>query len=254
MDKAEVIDQAEEALETTAPIDILTYENKGLPYTDVLKKFHEQLRPKTYFEIGTLQGATLALSRAKTIAVDPCFKLIVSPVGNREVTMFFQMPSDEFFARHDPLALFGEKIDLAFLDGLHYFEFLLRDFINTEKSCKANSIIALHDCIPMNLPMTTRANPGGFWTGDVWKLVLVLKEYRPQVKLYSFDAWPTGLICCTGLDPQSNILSENYHAIVDQWRDVNLDEYGLGRFIDEIDVKSTDLISNYEGLTQYFWL
>ena len=58
------------------------------------------------------------------------------------------MTSDEFFAKFDPRDALGSKIDLAFLDGQHLFEYVLRDFMNTEAVCEENSFILLHDCSP----------------------------------------------------------------------------------------------------------
>lgn len=60
----------------------------------------------------------------------------------------FEETNDDFFAAHDLKRLFGRPVDFAFLDGMHEFPFLLRDFINTERNCRAGSIIVLHDCLP----------------------------------------------------------------------------------------------------------
>jgi hypothetical protein len=232
---------------------ISEYNSCGFSYFVALKTFHDLLKPATYFEIGTLQGHTLSLSNARTIAVDPFFQLEASGVATREVSLFFQMKSDDFFKKYNPAALLGAKLELSFLDGLHYFEFLLRDFINTEKYCNRNSIIALHDCIPMNPGMTGRHNVG-LWTGDVWKVLPILKQFRPDLSIYVFDAAPTGLVCCTNLDPSSSVLSEHYHEIVDKWRDIKIEDYGFERFLNDAGLISTDQISDYEGLTRYFWL
>ena len=54
----------------------------------------------------------------------------------------------------------GKTLDLAFIDGMHHFEFALRDFINVEKYCSADSIILIHDVYPIDA--TERRSRTGF--------------------------------------------------------------------------------------------
>ena len=42
-----------------------------------------------------------------------------------------------------------DAVDLVFIDGLHLFEFALRDFFNAEAWCSRTSTIVLHDCVPI---------------------------------------------------------------------------------------------------------
>jgi Methyltransferase domain len=39
---------------------------------------------------------------------------------------------------------------MAFIDGLHHFEQVLRDFINVEKRATSEGLIVIHDCIPFD--------------------------------------------------------------------------------------------------------
>ncbi|MGN7124968.1 class I SAM-dependent methyltransferase [Methylorubrum thiocyanatum] len=226
----------------------------GHDYMDVLAKFHAILRPKNYFEIGTRDGRSLDLAKCPSIAIDPNFILTVSATSQRSETFFFQKTSDDFFNEHDPKTIFGRPIDFAFLDGLHLYEFLLRDFINTEKHCKKNSIIAMHDVLPLDAQMAERPDTGGWWTGDVWKVVLILKKYRPDINIYCFDAPQTGLLVVTGLNPLSKDLEDKYREIIDEWADVSLADYGVDRFHDEAGIVSTSMIDTPEDMLKRFWL
>jgi hypothetical protein len=136
----------------------------------------------------------------------------------------FQLTSDAFFARHDPVSILGRPVDLVFLDGMHLCEFLLRDFMHAEKSCLPGSVIILHDCIPVETGMTERdrskvANAvphhQGWWTGDVWRAALALKRWRPDLRIDAFDAPPTGLVIVSNLDPTSTELSDHAPRIVE---------------------------------------
>lgn len=200
----------------------------GPIYLSVLDALHNALKPKTYFEIGTASGDTLALAKCASLAVDPAFNFksadLLIPIMEKPKLLLFQMGSDEFFAEYDAAQLLGAPIDFAFLDGMHHCEFLLRDFINTEKSCKRNSVIALHDCLPVEAALTER-DPGteprlaphrqGWWTGDVWRTALLLKRLRPDLAIMALNAFATGLILISNLDPQSTILADRYDQNVE---------------------------------------
>ncbi|MGJ4858377.1 class I SAM-dependent methyltransferase [Labrys sp. La1] len=235
-------------------------ENKGITslngniYFDVMSWLHNYLDPKTYFEIGTNKGHSLNLAKCRSIAVDPSFAGPTEPAGKRPVTMYFQMKSDDFFKEYNPKALLNAEVDLAFLDGLHEAETLLRDFYNTEMYCKKNSIICIHDCVPTNTSMLTRAHNGSFWTGDVWKVLSILKEYRSDLNIYVFDAPPTGLVVCTNLDPQSKLLEENYWDIWRKWSRIDLESYGYDRFIEQCEIISTSKLRTAEEMRRFFWL
>jgi hypothetical protein len=150
------------------------------------------------------------------------------------------MTSDAFFAANDPRRLFGRRVDLAFLDGMHAFDFLLRDFINTERSCRPGSMIVMHDCLPLDPWMTrpysqiheTAETPfPNHWTGDVWKMVPVLRATRPDLRLTVLDAQGTGLVVARGLDPFSPVLGERIDRLVAEWAPVQLRDYGMARLL-----------------------
>jgi hypothetical protein len=214
----------------------------GEVYTHTLASLHLALKPANYFEIGTLHGQTLRLAACSAIAVDPAFQLAPDLAGGRPTWRLFETTSDAFFAEHDLKALLGGPVGLAFLDGMHKFDFLLRDFINTERACDAGSVVLMHDGLPRDAAMTGAADATaasrfpGYWTGDVWKLIPILRQWRPDLKVVGLDAQPTGLIAVTGLDPASRTLSDNYEAIVAEWTPVSLAQYGLPRLFAEAQV------------------
>lgn len=223
-------------------------DHAGESYRLVLSRVHQDFSPATYLEIGTLNGETLALSQSASIAIDPKFQISTEVIGHKSMCLFFQKPSDDFFRDHDPAALIGKPIDFSFLDGMHRCEFLLRDFMNAERNASADGIIALHDCIPVEIPMTDRTqngtppvapHRGGWWTGDVWRTLLALKRHRPDLKILSLDAAPTGLVLISRLDPSSTILTGRYDAIVEEMMAMDLEELTIAGFFREIDLVST---------------
>lgn len=224
-------------------------------YLDVLKRLHLLLRPKSYLEIGTLSGRSLELAQCPTIAVDPRFAFDRDVLVGKPVCLLFQMTSDEFFSQFSPRALLEREIDMAFLDGMHLAEFVLRDFIRVERSAKRNSLIILHDCLPGDVEMASRVHrPGTAWTGDVWKILPILMQYRPDIRIDVLDAPPTGLTICTNLNPKSEVLTEMYADIVDEMRSMILTDDGLQEFRDRIGVTGTESTRTLESLSQRYWL
>ena len=214
----------------------------GELYLDTLKGVHAQLRPRRYLEVGTLNGATLALASCASVAIDPQFQLDREVAANKPLCLLKETTSDQFFADEDPAALLGGPIDFAFLDGMHHFEFLLRDVLNTERFCRRESVVLLHDCCPLDAFMTRRwedlhleqpTNYPGYWTGDVWKIIPVLRSIRPDLQVTCLDAAPTGLVAITNFDPSNRRLADGHDAIVAEWGPVTLADYGVERLFEQ---------------------
>jgi len=238
--------------------------HSGPDYKEPLARLHATLSPKTYLEIGTLSGDTLALARCASIAIDPEFQIEKSAIGRKQASHFFQMTSDEFFINHDPTNILGRPIDMAFLDGMHLYEFLLRDFINVEKFCQRNSVVILHDCIPTDAfvarrsygdkSLIDRTESPDWWAGDVWKTVAILRKYRPDLRIRAFDAPPTGLIAITNLDPRNDTLAKSYFNFVEEFQRANLAGSGYQDYVASIDLQSTSVLNTQESVASMFWL
>ena len=235
----------------------------GTNYRAVLKRFHGVLKPATYLEIGVEKGGALAFAECASIAVDPDFQIASPVMNNKPSCFFFRCGSDTFFREHDPSRLFGRPIDLAFLDGLHHYEVLLRDFLNTEKHCRRGSIILMHDCLPIDSHAARRrvgderwrersAEPG-HWAGDVWKTAAILKAARPELKIVAYDAPPTGLVAVTNLDAASTVLEERYFALVEQWADVDL-YAAAADYYESLDVRDFEQARHFSAMSAEFWL
>lgn len=192
----------------------------GDDYLVWLERLYGALAPQTVIEIGIYQGASLALLQPPTVAIgiDPA-PTVTSTLKTE--THIFTETSDEFFAKRrlEPL-LAGRPLSIAFIDGLHLYEQALKDFINLEMYCGSRSVILFHDTVPLDEATQSRTRKTQFHTGDVWKTLLCLKRYRPDLDVFTIAAPPTGLTVVAGLDPTSRVLSEKYDEAVARFIDV----------------------------------
>jgi hypothetical protein len=128
------------------------------------------------------------------------------------------MESDAFFASPDVDANLGRApVDLVFVDGLHLFEQALRDFLHVERRGARGSVVLFHDCLPLDRATSARERRTSFWSGDVWKLLPILREHRPDLDVFVIPCYPTGLGVVTRLDPSSARLGERMAEITRTW-------------------------------------
>lgn len=204
----------------------------GIHYHEVIRRINKNFDPEHfYIEIGSRSGDSLREIKSNLVAVDPEFAINQLPLQNAKNYFFVQKTSDDFFL--DPICdLIRGKSHFAFIDGMHLFEYSLRDFIGLEGLLNKGGIIAFHDVIPSSKAMTKRStdriSKGLPWTGDVWKVIPILKEFRPDLKLELLDSRKTGLLLVSNLNPESDILKNNYEKIITNYFDLEIgeEEYG----------------------------
>jgi hypothetical protein len=183
------------------------------PYLRMLDQIQQLLLPRTYVEVGVSKGTslTLALPGTRCVGIDPDPD-IQFPLG--PTSEIYRLTSDDFFEQVDVrAALGGQPLDLAFIDGMHLFEFALRDFMNLERYATPDTTILIHDCLPVDEECASRERTVRRWSGDVWKVIACLRTWRPDLDVSVVDIGPCGLGVVRGLDPGSTRLRENYDEI-----------------------------------------
>lgn len=185
-------------------------------YKTFLPQLHDVLKPSAYVEIGIRHGYSLSLSpQAEKIAIDPGYGESDMHFDVRNAS-FFRVTSDDFFKNHDLGTLLPGGYDLAYIDGMHLFEYALRDLINLERYAKREAVIIIDDVIPRDEKEAARTASGGSWTGDVWKLVDCLHDYRPELFATSLLARsePTGCLILTDPCAANTVLRDHYDEIL----------------------------------------
>lgn len=202
----------------------------GPDYFEWLKWLHATIRPESYVEIGVETGRSLRFAQrpTKSIGIDPAVNVVVSI---ESWVKLYKLPSDDFFAQYDlRQVLDTESVDMAFIDGLHTFDQALKDFINIEHYSLPGTVVAFHDIFPVTPITAARDRETIFWLGDTWKVVLILKEMRPDLKIFTIPTFPSGLTLVTGLNANSQLLVQEMETIINHWMGID-----LGSYMDEID-------------------
>lgn len=185
-------------------------------YIEFLTAIHRRLAPKAYLEIGVRDGRSLALARSRAVGIDPAYA-ITHEIDN-DVALF-RTSSDAYFAQPEPLAATGGRpFEMAFIDGLHIFEFAFRDFINAERHSAPHGVIVFDDVLPRSVDEAARVKHTRAWTGDVYPIIEVLARYRPDLIVLPVSTQPTGLLMVIGLDPTNTVLTDHYDEIVGAFR------------------------------------
>jgi hypothetical protein len=203
---------------STAAFSLLTHLMlPGDYYFDVLARIVSHLAPITYVEIGVCRGESLRLAKSASviIGIDPEPKIDWALEPHMKV---FASTSDAFFAARDlGVELGGRNVDLAFIDGMHQFEFAMRDFANVERHCRSDSVILVHDCYPLDEESAGREPRQSSWSGDIWRLIVLLKKYRPDLRIHTIGTAPTGLAIIQNLDPASTFLLDNQDRLYQEF-------------------------------------
>jgi hypothetical protein len=181
-------------------------------YLPFLSSVHELVAPERYLEIGVRNGNSLALARCPSVGIDPAYSITAELDGDVSLV---RTTSDEYFSRPEQAEVAdSDRFDLAFVDGLHLFEFALRDFVNAERRSRRTSVILFDDVLPRTAGEAARERHTLAWTGDVFHVVTTLERYRPDVSTILVDTEPTGLFLVVGLDPESTVLPDRYDDIM----------------------------------------
>ena len=189
----------------------------GPGYYELLDRLHELIRPRSYLEIGMGDGSSMALARpdCRAVGVDPV-PTLQTPISAE--CLVVPQRSEDFLARSDvALCLPSGPPDLAFIDGLHTFTAVLDDFIGVERIAGPRTVVAIHDTIPLDEPTQRPDRVHAFYTGDVWKLLPVLWDLRPDLDVTTVRTSPSGLTLVTGLDPSNRTLADRRSQILAEY-------------------------------------
>ena len=136
---------------------------------------------QSYLEIGIADGSNHIKIKCKhKMGVDP--NSAVSQVTH-------QMTSDRFFSQNKNM------FDVIFVDGLHVYEQVYKDIINSLKFLNKNGYIICHDMNPPTEKHQAVPRLQRQWTGDCWKAWAQIRTERNDLTMHVVDMdWGCGVI------------------------------------------------------------
>jgi len=95
------------------------------------------------------------------------------------------MTSDKFFEQLSKNYMY----DIIFVDGMHLYDYVLRDINNSLKHLNPKGVIVVHDCNPKkkNLVRPYEEYNGGPWCGTVWQAIAHLRMKRGDLQICVVD-------------------------------------------------------------------
>ena len=134
---------------------------KNISRLDLIRKIINKNNYKSYLEIGCDDNKIFnSIYLREKIGVDPYIG------GN------FRGTSDEFFLQNK------KKFDLIFIDGLHIYNQVKKDIVNSIAVLNKNGTIILHDCLPQTLSAQALPRYRYLWNGDVWKAIVEIRTWH----------------------------------------------------------------------------
>jgi hypothetical protein len=136
----------------------------------------------------------------RKIAVDPEFRFnwkgrVGETIRNPSNinAKYFETTSDDFFENQSTGVFCKHPLDIALIDGMHEFDYVLNDVNNCLRYLSDDGVLLLHDCNPLSNEAEESfarwKNRGfaGYWNGDVWKVIPYLRKYRPDLNVFVAD-------------------------------------------------------------------
>ena len=124
------------------------------------------------------------------VGVDPKPLFDLDPNRLPKNASISAVTSDEFFGA----TRVDTSFDVVFLDGLHTFRQTYHDLINALRVCRSG-VIVVDDVVPgdevsampdqsESVAERKRRNlPGDAWYGDVFKVILCVHKYHPELRV-----------------------------------------------------------------------
>lgn len=150
--------------------------------TDIINFYISKYNFQKYLEIGVAEGLNIDRVEANhKDGVDPGPPESEGPISK---AVNYIMTSDNFFAEIKDKNIF---YDFIFIDGLHHYDQVDRDILNSLNVLNDGGIIMLHDSMPSTYEGQAVPRMQISWCGDVWKSIVKLRYRNPNLEIFTID-------------------------------------------------------------------
>lgn len=207
-----------------------------------------------YLEIGVYRAVNLCKVNVRRKAgVD--VKFLLDPSTKETLRTqdcdLFETSSDEFFANLNS----EEKFDLIFIDGLHTFEQVCRDLLNSINHLSSGGVIIIDDTFPTSLaasqPDMDRAKAirkvqscyteaeklSNAWMGDVYKVLFFVDKMLPSFTMLHFKEGHRQ----TMLIPRKRKVGNSIENIL-QLSSIGYDDFILSGYFDQLKLSDQEVL------------
>jgi len=129
--------------------------------SEIIQKVIDKKNYKSYLEIGCDDDQNFNKIKIH-------IKYGVDPISGGNI----RKTSDEFFSQNK------KYFDCIFIDGLHEYEQVKKDIINSLEYLNDGGVIFVHDCLPRSYFEQAVPRSQHVWTGDVWKSIVEFRGYN----------------------------------------------------------------------------
>ena len=136
---------------------------------DLIEYLIKKNNYKNYLEIGCDKNQLFS-------KVNIGNKIGVDPVSGGNV----RKTSDDFFKENK------SNFDIVFIDGLHTYQQVKKDILNSVNCLLDEGIILVHDCMPDSLGKQAVPRYKMQWNGDVWKAIVDLRQHE-NLEIYTCE-------------------------------------------------------------------
>lgn len=136
---------------------------------DLIEYLIKKNNYKNYLEIGCDKNQLFSKVNINN-------KIGVDPVSGGNV----RKTSDDFFKENK------SSFDIVFIDGLHTYEQVKKDILNSVNCLLDEGIILVHDCMPDSLGKQAVPRYKMQWNGDVWKAIVDLRQ-QENLEIYTCE-------------------------------------------------------------------
>ena len=134
---------------------------------EIVQEIIQKKNFKSYLEIGCFDDELFNHINCQ-------FKIGVDPVSGGTI----RKTSDQFFKDNN------YNFDCIFIDGLHEYNQVKKDIMNSLNFLNQEGIILIHDCLPNNFYAQATPRCQYEWNGDVWKAIVEFRT-RKEIDVYT---------------------------------------------------------------------